>query len=111
MEKGIAFVCGSRSQQRCSLTVSRWQNVITGCRKDSLPFEGGGGILADVMCLRKTLTMISAIVATADQAKEFADQVFKGDHLNVGCSFIPSRATLVMVLSPCKVLCRNHSNT
>jgi hypothetical protein len=54
------------------------------------------------MGLGKTLTMLAAIIRTTDAAKDFAHSIPKYVHLSVEQSFIHSRATLVVVPSPCK---------
>jgi SNF2-related domain len=64
--------------------------------------ETGGGILADEMGLGKTLTMLSAMIRTTDEAKAFASSSSHGTHLGTDRSLIPSRATLVVVPSPCE---------
>jgi SNF2 family DNA or RNA helicase len=76
--------------------------VITGCDKSQKPVETGGGILADEMGLGKTLTMLSAMIRTAGKAKEFASSSYHGMNLGTEHSLIPSRATLVVVPSPCR---------
>jgi len=53
------------------------------------------------MGLGKTLTMLSAIIRTADEAKAFAINIYNGVHLSAENAAIPSRATLVVVPSPC----------
>jgi SNF2 family DNA or RNA helicase len=68
-----------------------------------MPVETGGGILADEMGLGKTLTMLSAIIRTADEAKVFACSLQNGANLSIEHTLIPSRATLVVVPSPCKI--------
>jgi len=59
-----------------------------------------GGILADIMGLGKTLTMISAIVASLDEAANFAAAADREDNSQME---LPqghkSRATLVVVTS------------
>jgi SNF2 family DNA or RNA helicase len=67
-----------------------------------MPIETGGGILADDMGLGKTLTMLSAIIRTADEANAFACGHNHSLNLTVEHALIPSRATLVVVPSPCK---------
>ena len=54
------------------------------------------------MGLGKTLTTLAAIIRTADAAKDFAHSIPNDVHLSVEQAFIPSRATLVVVPSPCK---------
>ncbi|TVY44221.1 DNA repair protein [Lachnellula occidentalis] len=74
-----------------------YTHVITGCQKDEKTIEAGGGILADEMGLGKTLTMLSAIIGTADKAKVFErksqlDADLIKEHISIS-----SRATLVIV--------------
>lgn len=76
--------------------------MITGCDKSQKPAEIGGGILADEMGLGKTLTMLSAMIRTSEEAKAFAGNSYQSLHLGTGQSLVPSRATLVVVPSPCK---------
>lgn len=45
-----------------------------GTRKPQAPRESCGGILADEMGLGNTLSMLSSIFATSEQAKAFADK-------------------------------------
>lgn len=86
------------------LTGCRYTNAITGDERVKRPMELGGGILADEMGLGKTLTMLSAISRTIDEAKNFARNYQNSKHLSVGQTLIASRATLVVVPSPCKFL-------
>lgn len=80
----------------------RFTHAISGCEKHEKPVETGGGILADEMGLGKTLTMLSATIRTTDEAKAFASKAYHGMHLRAEHALIPSRATLVVVPSPCK---------
>ena len=65
--------------------------------KDDIPSYSKGGILADVMGLGKTLSMISAIVSSLPQATEFATTRYQNfTSPTSGCR---SRATLVIVTS------------
>lgn len=82
-------------------TKSKYVHAITGCEENEMPMETGGGILADEMGLGKTLTMISAIIRTTQNAKAFANENSRARHLSAQSSLIPSRATLVVVPSPC----------
>jgi SNF2 family DNA or RNA helicase len=60
------------------------------------PSENGGGILADEMGLGKTLTVISAIIRTAGDAKSFAERK-EGTPENPDTSqHLASRSTLVV---------------
>jgi SNF2 family DNA or RNA helicase len=81
---------------------SRYTHIITGCEKYETPIETGGGILADEMGLGKTLTMLSAIIRTADEAMAFETNIYNDVHLSAEHTPIPSRATLVVVPSPCE---------
>ncbi|KAH0538029.1 hypothetical protein FGG08_005341 [Glutinoglossum americanum] len=83
-----------------------YTHVITGCEENEIPIETGGGILADEMGLGKTLTMLSAIIRTADEAKAFAFSFQDDAHLSVEHTLIPSRATLVVVPSPSHIIRR-----
>jgi len=67
-----------------------------------MPTETGGGILADEMGLGKTLTMLSAIISTTDDAKAFANHDDTGSRLTTPQNTIHSRATLIVVPTPCK---------
>lgn len=77
-----------------------FKHIITETEKHGIPVETGGGILADDMGLGKTLTMLSAIIRTADDAKEFAGDASSRIHLSAEHTSIRSRATLVVVPSP-----------
>lgn len=72
---------------------------LTGCGrpKDYTPSYSMGGILADVMGLGKTLSMISAIVSSLPQAVRYATAEYQDfASPTSGCQ---SRATLVVVTS------------
>jgi SNF2 family DNA or RNA helicase len=64
--------------------------------------ETGGGILADDMGLGKTLTMLSAMVMTADAAMTFASKTNECMDLDRQHGPVLSRATLVVVSSSCE---------
>ena len=81
---------------------NRFIHAITGCQKSQKPVEGGGGIIADEMGLGKTLTMLSAIIQTASEAKVFGSSAYQGKHLGTARAPKPSRATLVVVPAPRK---------
>ena len=72
---------------------------LTGCNrpKDDIPSYSMGGILADVMGLGKTLSMISAIVSSLPQATEYATA--ENRNFVSPASGCRSRATLVIVTS------------
>ncbi|PHH65357.1 hypothetical protein CDD81_2769 [Ophiocordyceps australis] len=50
-----------------------FSNVITGAEQPNTPAETRGGILADMMGLGKTLSILSLIATTMDAAREWAD--------------------------------------
>ncbi len=91
------------------LTQCRYIHSITGLEKNETPKEIGGGILADEMGLGKTLTILSAIIRTANEAKSFALSTPNATLLTVENSLVASRATLVVVPSPCKDLLESLS--
>lgn len=80
----------------------RFIHTITGSETGEQPIETGGGILADDMGLGKTLTMLSAIIRTAGEANSFGTCSQKDATQVSENILIPSRATLVVVPSPCK---------
>ena len=86
------------------LTKFRYIHSITGFEINETPKETGGGILADEMGLGKTLTILSAIIKTASEARSFALSTPNGTLVTVENTVIASRATLVVVPSPCKDL-------
>ena len=86
----------------CWLNEFRFTHIITGLDTREMPNEIGGGILADEMGLGKTLTMLSAIIGTADKAKRFADTTQRDTNLDLEQDLAFSPATLVIVPSPCK---------
>src|SRR5215469_1218653 len=74
------------------MRLTRWDRP-----KDDIPSYSKGGILADVMGLGKTLSMISAIVSSLPRATEYATATHQNFASAVsGCR---SRATLVIVTS------------
>jgi SWI/SNF-related matrix-associated actin-dependent regulator of chromatin subfamily A3 len=83
-----------------SLTLRRYTQVITGETVAERPSETGGGILADEMGLGKTLTMLSAIAETTTEAALYARD--GGNSMNLDVEYTPSKATLVVVPSPCE---------
>jgi len=66
--------------------------------RDNLPAFSTGGILADAMGLGKTLTMISAIVSTLNEAARFSAGSDHDVIENKEAEF-RTRATLVVVTS------------
>jgi SWI/SNF-related matrix-associated actin-dependent regulator of chromatin subfamily A3 len=89
-------------KKRIKAHKSRFVHAITSCEKSQKPVEVGGGIVADEMGLGKTLTMLSAIIQTADEAKVFGSSAYQGVHSGKEHSLIPSRAKFVVVPSPRK---------
>jgi hypothetical protein len=91
--------------------------MITGCKRSEKPNEIGGGILADDVGLGKTLTMLSAIIRTADEAKAFSDHSLMDCTSSIEVKLVCSRATLAMVPTPCKSfeylkrISTNHKNS
>ena len=85
---------------------SSYTHLLTGAVSFAEPNETGGGILADDMGLGKSLTVLSNIVATLDKAKTFAnaEEMTSADENRPNCtaSIMVSRATLIVVPSPCK---------
>ena len=82
----------------CILTIySVFEHQISGRSQFTLPHISAGGILADVMGLGKTLTVLSAIVHSMEEACHFilpSDETSVNDHLAY-----PTKATLVVVPS------------
>jgi SNF2 family DNA or RNA helicase len=76
--------------------------VIINCKTSQKPVETGGGILSDEMGLGKTLTMLAAMIHSAEEARAFAINAYHVVSLGTEHALIPSRATLVVVPSPCK---------
>ncbi|KAF2228779.1 hypothetical protein EV356DRAFT_46167 [Viridothelium virens] len=72
-------------------------NEITGMRENAQPEIAAGGIIADKMGLGKTLTMLSAIVHSRDDA--FCFETLYSPLLKCEDSLCSSRATLVVVPS------------
>ena len=77
------------------------QHIITGAMNAS-PEDSFGGILADDMGLGKSLSMISAIVASKDHALKFACFHELGAQ-PVAKQVVASKATLIVVPSACKL--------
>lgn len=68
-------------------------------KKQNLPKENFGGIIAEQMGLgKKTLSMLIASALTTDEANSFANS-FSGNSNQVG-----AKATFVIVPSVCKLL-------
>ena len=76
--------------------------MITNFNTSQKPVETGGGILSDEMGLGKTLTMLAAMIHSAEDARAFAMNTHHGVSLGTEHALIPSRATLVIVPSPRK---------
>ena len=54
------------------------------------------------MGLGKTLTMLSAIIRTADEAQAFSDHSLENYTSSTEVKLVRSRATIVIVPTPCK---------
>jgi hypothetical protein len=88
--------------RRVELTLYRYTHAVTGEETAGRPSETGGGILADEMGLGKTLTMLSVISETITEAASFAKDTNSSAYLGLEHTLIPSKATLIIVPSPCK---------
>lgn len=86
-----------RWNEQPTYTDSEFANEITGMRRHSQPEIAAGGIIADKMGLGKTLTMLSAIVHSRDDAFRF--ETLYSPLLKCEDSLCSSRATLVVVPS------------
>ena len=86
---------GDRDTSHDNATTSLWKediskrglvtyyHILTGHRTDEKPEPERGGILADVMGLGKTLTILSLIANTLDEAKQFGESAAPMDALNI----------------------------
>ncbi|KAF2190710.1 hypothetical protein K469DRAFT_697943 [Zopfia rhizophila CBS 207.26] len=93
----LAFIQRRENRDACQSANKCLRHSIGISPKDDIPLYSMGGILADVMGLGKTLSMISAIVSSLPQATEFATAECQNfASLVSGCR---SRATLVIVTS------------
>ncbi|RPA80180.1 hypothetical protein BJ508DRAFT_210556 [Ascobolus immersus RN42] len=73
---------------------ARWRNIITMDEIDTPPPQCYGGILADVMGLGKTLSILSLIASTTDKAVEYAKEpAHKGAN---GNQVTPVKTTLLI---------------
>lgn len=72
-----------------------YYNVITGNEERNKPPEVLGGILADMMGLGKTLSMLSLVVGSLDESLEWAEQMPE-KHL-VGAGFSRNSKTTLLV--------------
>ncbi|KAF8417487.1 SNF2 family N-terminal domain-containing protein [Tirmania nivea] len=68
----------------------RYKNLISGAWQNHIPQEPRGGIIADEVGLGKTLTMISAIAGSMDEALQF-------QHCNTVGSRSNAKSTLIVV--------------
>ena len=60
-----------------------WYNIITNHKSDRKPEPERGGILADMMGLGKTLSILSLVANTIDEAKEFGIEAAPVDAIDV----------------------------
>jgi hypothetical protein len=87
---------------------SVFEHQISGQRQYIPPCVSAGGILADVMGLGKTLTVLSAIVHSMDEACHFtlpSGETCVDSHLTY-----PTKATLVVVPSARRCSCVSGYN-
>ena len=85
--------------------ICSYEHKITGSKAASIPCETGGGILADDMGLGKSLTMLTAISRTRQEAQIFVEETvleLRKPNERLTASHVPSRASLVVVPTPCK---------
>ena len=84
-----------------------YEHKITGSKTGTIPYETGGGILADDMGLGKSLTMLTAISRTRQAAQVFVEETcleLRKPSERSKASQVPSRASLVVVPTPCKCM-------
>ena len=80
-----------------------YEHLITGSKRQVIPENNLGGIISDDMGMGKSLTMLSAIVASLAAAESFA----QSERRNLASSGVrkpASKATLLVVPSACKWL-------
>jgi SWI/SNF-related matrix-associated actin-dependent regulator of chromatin subfamily A3 len=79
-----------------------YRHAVTGVVSHIAHPEAGGGVLADDMGMGKSLSILSLVARTSDQADEWLH--VSQDALNdgFGSSKTRSKATLIIVSSACK---------
>lgn len=80
-----------------------YQHIITGARSPERK-DFFGGIIADDMGLGKSLTMLSAIVGTLNNAVNHACSMTTGPY-DPGRNIVAAKSTLIIVPSACRFLC------
>ncbi|KAH8592599.1 SNF2 family N-terminal domain-containing protein [Bisporella sp. PMI_857] len=93
----LAFIKRRENHDSCQSANKSVRHFIGISPKDDIPSYSMGGILADVMGLGKTLSMISAIVSSLPQAIEYATA--ENRNFVAPESRCRTRATLVIVTS------------
>ncbi|KAI0536612.1 SNF2 family N-terminal domain-containing protein [Xylaria digitata] len=93
----LAFIQRRENHDACQSANKCLRHSVGILPKDDIPSYSMGGILADVMGLGKTLSMISAIVYSLPQATKYATSNY--ENLVSPASGCRSRATLVIVTS------------
>jgi SWI/SNF-related matrix-associated actin-dependent regulator of chromatin subfamily A3 len=77
-----------------------FKHAITGAKSSEI-IDAPGGIIADDMGLGKTLSMLAAVVASVNQAVQYAFSSTRA-LTSYWQDIIPSKCTLVVVPSACK---------
>ncbi|KAH7117461.1 SNF2 family N-terminal domain-containing protein [Dactylonectria macrodidyma] len=93
----LAFIERRENHSACQRANKILRDFVRISSKDDIPSYSMGGILADVMGLGKTLSMISAIVSSLPRATEYATAEYQ--NFVSPASGCRSRATLVIVTS------------
>jgi SWI/SNF-related matrix-associated actin-dependent regulator of chromatin subfamily A3 len=84
------------------LIIRRYRHAVTNAESRIQHSETGGGILADEMGMGKSLSILSLITKTLDDAHSWAENQSVSLSNNVSAIKRPSPATLVVVSSACK---------
>lgn len=85
-----------------------FRHIITEAKSPVLPSETGGGVLADEMGMGKSLSILSLITQTLENARMWAENGKERFPNEISISKRPSRATLVVVTSICECLGQNQ---